>query len=122
MNEEKMEMNEEKKNTMPETSAEEYRSWWLQENRKTAELKKQIAEMKAEHEEKVKEMENNADNLKEALSDTITELHDAREVASYQEGRADGILEVLGLIHGYGDEEDDDPVEEDEEEDGENAE
>ena len=107
-------MNEEK-NTMPEVTAEDYRRWWMDERKKTMKLEKQIEDLKAEHEEKVKEMEKNLDNFKGELSDTIIELHDAREDASYQWGRADGILNVFKLIYGYWDEEDDDPVEEDEE-------
>lgn len=113
-------MNEEMKE--PVATAEEYKRWWIDESKKTMELEKRIKDLKAEHEEKVKEMENDIGILKGVLSDTVTELHDTREEASYQEGRADGILEVFQLIYGYDDEEDDDPVEEDEEEDEEDAE
>ena len=114
-------MNEEK-NTMPEITAEDYRRWWMDEKKETSKLVEQIETLKAEHEEKVKEMENDIGILKGVLADAVTELHDTREEASYQEGRADGILDVFKLIYGYWDEEDDDPVEEDGEEDEEDAE
>ena len=114
-------MNEEK-NVMPEITAEDYRRWWMDERKRANKFGEQIEEMKAEHEKKVKEMEDRIDTLTGILSDAVTNLYDAREERSYQNGRADGILDVFKLIYGYWDEEDDDPVEEDGEEDGEDAE